>query len=132
MQAGVSGLVDELESLPGVGDVEAYPADHDISSPDIIAISGDPKEGIEETIEEVLGEAEAFLEMANGSYMLYRPLGVINEHDGSKFDIIGYNDSKFEAVLVDQAPHETASVGEVYHFDRYDTDYDVTLYDDKP
>lgn len=131
MQVGISGLVDELESLSGVEDVEAYPADYDMSSPDIIAVSGGVEEEIQEVIKGALGEDEAFLEMDNGSFMLYRPLGTIDEHDGSKFDILAYNDSRFEAVLVEGASHETASIGEVLFFDRYDTDYDVTLFDNE-
>lgn len=127
---GISGLLDQLESLPGVDSIEAYPADYDMSSPDVIAITGSVDDEIRETIQEALNEDETALETGNGGYMLYRPLGVVDEHDGSKFDVLAYNDSKIEAVLVEQATHETASVGEVYHFDRDDVDYDVTIYDE--
>lgn len=127
---GISGLVDQLESLPGVDSIEAYPADYDMSSPDVIAVTGGVEEEIRETIQGVLNEDETFLEAGSGSYMLYRPLGVVDEHDGSKFDILAYNDSKIEVVLVEQSTHETASVGDVYYFDRDDVDYDVTIYDE--
>lgn len=131
MEAEISSLTDELESLTGVDGVEAYLADYDLSSPDIIAVSGGVEEEIHETIKEALNEDEACLEMENGSFMLYRPLGVVDEHDGSKFDILAYDESRIEAVLVDRASHETASVGTVLRFGRGDTDYDVTLYDDE-
>lgn len=128
MESTISELKNELGSLPGVKDVEAYPTDHDFSTLDVVAVTEGVEEEIRETIEDALADDESLLEGDDGSYILYEPLGVIEEHDGSTFDIVGYTDSKIEVVLVERASDETASVGSVWTFDRGDTDYDVTLH----
>lgn len=131
MQTHKPNLVGQLESLAGVDNAEAYPADYDLSSPDLIVVSGGVEDEIQETIEEALNDGEALLVKTTGGYMVYSSLGSVDEHDGSKFDILAYNDSTIEAVLVERAPHETAPAGTVCYFDRGDTDYDVTIDDNE-
>lgn len=131
MQESIPDLIDEIESLETVNSVEAYPADYDLAKPDIIEVTGGDSDTVMSLISDALDDDEACLQMANGSYMLYRPLGVIDEHDGSKFDILAYLDSKIEAVLVEGGLDESASVGDVLQFNADETDYDITLYDDE-
>lgn len=127
MEVAITELKDELESLPGVESVEAYPTDEDLSTQDIVTVVGGVEEEIRETIEDALGDDESVLQGDDGSYVLYRPLGVIEEDQGSTFEIVGYNDTRIEAILVERASDETASIGRVMVFDRGDTDYDVTM-----
>lgn len=127
----VSDLCATVESLDGVTSVDSYTADHNQSQPVVIEVIGGDDEKVMGAIEESLADDEAALRMANGSYMVYRPLGAIDEHDGSKFDILEYNDASFEAVLVEESPIDIeVGRGTVLTFDRYDTHYEVTLYDE--
>ena len=131
MQETIQNLTNELESLENVTTAEAYPADYDLAKPDIIEVTGGDSDAVMGVIRDALDDDEACLQMANGSYLLYRSHGVVDEHDGSKFDILAYSDTSIEAVLVEAGPDEAASVGDVLRFDAGETDYDVTLYDDE-
>lgn len=131
MQETFKDLTDELESLENVTAVEAYPADYDLAKPDVVEVTGGDSDAVMSVIRDALDDGEACLQMANGSYLLYRSHGVVDEHDGSKFDILAYTDASIEAVLVEAGPDETASVGEVLRFDADETDYDITPYDDE-
>ena len=127
MGVPIKEIVNRLESLTGVNTVEAYPADHDFCSPDIIHVSGGVEEEIRKVINEALSDSERYIELGLGGYMLYRPLGTVSEDNGSTFDILGVADTSFEAALVEPAPHETASVGTVFRFDSDDDDIEVSV-----
>ena len=129
MQKSISDLTDEIESLETVNSVEAYPADYYLAKPDVITVTGGNSDTVRSLIADALNDDETCLQMGNGSYLLYRSLGVIDEHDGSKFDILAYTDTNIEAVLVEAGPEEAASVGNVLRFDADETDYDITLSD---
>lgn len=131
MQESISDLTDKIESLETVTSVGAYPADYDLAKPDIIEVTGGDPDTVMSLIRDVLDDGDTCLQMANGSYLLYRSLGVIDEHDGSKFDILAYSGNRIEAVLVEAGSSESASVGDVHRFNTDETDYDITLYDAK-
>lgn len=130
MGTTIAELKDELESLSGVESVEAYPADYDFCSPDIIIPTGGNAECISEVINNALNEGETALETTNGGYILYTSLGEITSPNGSEWDIIANAESAYEAVLTNQGSEETAHIGDVYRFSKDDTDYDVTIYDE--
>lgn len=129
MQQSIPNLKKNLQSVEGVNDVEAYPADYDLSKPDIIHVVGGDQATVSEIIHNAVNDEDNVLEMSNGSYMLYSSLGVITGANGSKWDILASTDQRFEAVLTDPSNDEPSSIGEVYLFDKHDTDYDVTPYE---
>jgi hypothetical protein len=127
MSKPISEIKTELEQIDDVDEVLAYPADYDLCSPDIIRVEGTDSERVTQTIRDAVTDDETALNPQEGTYVLYDSAAKIISPNGSKWDVLGSSDRKYEAILVEPGSEETSTVGEVLFFDREDTDYRLKL-----
>lgn len=126
MNTDIQSLKTRLREKADVEHVEAYSADNDFSSPDVLIPVGGDDNRTEAVVTNAVEDDETALRLPDGGYMLYIAAGTITSPNGTEWDILAEVESTYEAVLTSRGTDEPAHVGDIYRFDKSDTDYRVS------